>query len=469
MNSEILDRLPPQDLDAEKSMLGAVLLKADVLDEVLAICRPEDCYAEANRRIFAQMAAMHEARVPVDALTLRDRLKRCGDLEAIGGTAYLAEVAGSVPVFSHAAYHARIVRQKARYRSLILAATETLRDAYAESGEPDAIADKMEAMLLASDGPSDDAPVDAQESVVAALERIDRVFQDGRPSGLPIDFADFNRDIGGLFPGELFIVAARPGVGKTSMAAQIAYHVATHAGLVYVASMEMSHVEWTTRVLCSQAGVDSTLIRTGTLTDEHVRDLNTTANAMAQARWTVHDKKSRTVADVARWARRLVRRGLKLVVVDYLTLLQPRDRKIQRYQQVGEMAEGLKHLASELQVPVLCLAQLNRQGSDHEEPDLRMLRESGDIEQHADVVSFLWTPAAAAIEKRNDADRDKGREPGDWDAMWSIKKNRNGQVKNFRLKWHPSQTRFTPPVMERFSEFAGYETNEDDDPRAWRA
>jgi replicative DNA helicase len=446
--SEILDRMPPCDIEAERCLLGSVLLSPTKLPDVATAVTPTDFYSEANQAIWAAMLAMDGAGKPLDAMLLARALKQRGQLEMVGGAAYLAELGITVPVAAHAMHYAGIVRQKARYRGLIHAATDVIRDAYAETGTPEQIADAAEAAMLAADRATDDGPVEASAAAVRAMERIQDMHANNRHAGLLTGLPCVDEAIGGLFPGELTILAARPGIGKTSFACQVAYHAALRGRQVYFVSLEMSPEELITRIVCGQADVSSKLIRTGHLTDNHLVRLCDAAQPFARARMVIHDKPGITVAEIRRWGRRIARKGLSLIVVDYLQLLTPPTRKIPRHEQVGLLSASLKELARELQVPVLCLTQLSREATKDSKPQLHHLRESGSIEQDADVVAFLYAPSKGD----KDAATEAGHDPESWNAALSIAKNRNGETADLRLRWHPHRTIFTDPNINTFGD-----------------
>jgi len=374
-------------------------------------------------------------------------LKAGGHLEAVGGNAGLAELVRGVAVAVHAEHYARIVRQHARYRSLIAASIESLRASYSQQDSPEAIADAMERALLGCD-PTSGAPVEASEAAVQAMAAIGDFDPHREPAGAMTGLAEFDERIGGLFRGELCILAARPGIGKTSLACQIAHRTALRGRRVYFVSLEMSAVELVTRMICSQSGVSSKLVRTGQLEHSHVSALSEAAQPFAGLRWSIHDKPSMTVAEIRRWGRRLAKRDLGLIVIDYLQLLTPADRRIQRHEQVGQLSKALKELARELEVPVLCLTQLSREAVKDQEPQLHHLRESGSIEQDADLVLFLYPPS----QKEKDKAEADGAQ-GEWNAALRVAKNRNGELAKLRLLWQPERTRFLGPQIAAFDEF----------------
>jgi replicative DNA helicase len=440
---ELLDRMPPHDTSAERAVLGSVLIDPQRLTDVAAILTERDFYLDAHRLVWRGLAALDDAGKPIDLLLLSRHLRDAGSLEAAGGNAGLAEIVRSVAVSAHAEHYAGIVRQHARYRALIGAATEALRASYARDDTPEAIADAMEAAILEAD-PGSGAPVEASDAAVKAMASF-AADTESRRMGAMTGLAEFDERIGGLFRGELCILAARPGIGKTSLACQIAHRAASRGKRVYFVSLEMSAVELVTRVICSQANVSSKLVRTGQLQHSHVAALSQAAQPFAGLKWSIHDKPSMTVAEIRRWGRRLAKKDLGLIVIDYLQLLTPADRRIQRHEQVGQLSKALKELARELDVPVLCLTQLSREAVKDQEPQLHHLRESGSIEQDADMVLFLYPPTEREKERADEAGA-----PGDWNAVLKVAKNRNGELAKLRLLWEPERTRFTGPMVQPF-------------------
>jgi len=433
---ELYDLTPPHDLDAEKGVLGSVLIRPVVLDDVAGVLKPNQFYADANRKLYTHLLAMHGDRQPIDTLLLVQRLKAAGDLEAIGGPAYLAEVAQSSPVAAHAMHYAGIVREKSTQRALLESGWETIRQIHAGGDSQDvlAAAEKRLGRIETGDYTGDPKPI--ADSVLAAMERATAVMERTQKTGLLTGLEDFDTRLGGLFGGELFVLAARPGKGKTALACQIARHVASRGRLCYFASLEMSDVELTTRMLCSMADVNSKRIRTGQLTRQDMAALTGPSNELANSAMVIHDRPGLSVADIGRACRRLASKGLAMIVVDYLQRVTPADRRANRYEQVADICKGLKTLARELDVPVMCLAQLGRDADKTGKPELHHLRESGDIEAEADVIAFLLRTMRW----------EKADEVEPWKAAIVIEKNRNGETLTLRLRWDAARTRFDAPA-----------------------
>lgn len=451
LGSEILDRLPPQNLDAEKGVLGSILLNPVVCDDVALIVRPDDFYADANRKLFTHMLAMHDDGGRIDTVLLVERLKQAGDLEAVGSEAYLAEVVQSVAVAAHAEYYARIVRDKATLRALINAGTEVVRDAYDPTVEPREIVNHAEQKIFAvQDERGSTNAMDIHDVLIEAFEHIDHRLA-GKATGVPTGFTDLDNMTGGLHDSELVILAARPSMGKTALATNIAEHVATESKVATLfVSLEMARLELAQRMLCSLGRIDGRKFRSGFVKAEDKQKLVEASAKLSAAPLYIDDTPARTVTEIAATARRLKRRvNLGLVVIDYLQLIEPDNPRDPRQEQVARIARRLKGLARELKVPVICLAQLNRQaegGREGHRPRLSHLRESGAIEQDADVVMFIHREEYYHIGEEGQEDL-KGK------ADLIVAKQRNGPVGDVKLLWFEQHTRFENFAQKPYDEF----------------
>jgi replicative DNA helicase len=414
--------------------------------------RADDFYAPEHRKLFAHLLAMHNDGVRVDPTLLIERLAKHGDFEAIGGEAYLLEVAEAVPSAANALHYADIVRDKATLRSLITASGEILRDAYDQSTEAREMLSRAEQKVFGILEQQGIGEVKALKDVLAeAMERIDARLQRGAGlSGLGSGFADIDALTGGLHPSELVIVAARPSMGKTALASNIAEHVAAVEGkTVLFVSLEMSRLELAERILCSVGEIDGHKLRNNILSQHDRRKFVETSNRLSQAPLFIDDTPSRTVTEIAAAARRLKRRDeLALVVIDYLQLIEPDNPKDPRQEQVAKIARRLKGMARELRVPVICLAQLNRQTevSRDNRPRLSHLRESGAIEQDADVVMFVHRDEYYAT-----SDEEKQRLAGQADII--LAKQRNGPTGDVKLVWVQHCTKFKDLSQSRGEEY----------------
>jgi replicative DNA helicase len=452
VSSEILDRQPPADLDAEMGVLGSILLQQNVCDDVALMLRPDDFYDDANRKLFEQMMAMHDAGRKIDTMLLIDRLKAAGDFEAIGGGPYLAKVGHSVPNAAHAVYYAQIVRNKATFRSLIDASTEILRDAYDESDDAKELLSQAEQKVFSIlDRRGSTAVSNIRDVLHEAMDRMEaRMRGDHTTGGVDTLYEDLDKLTGGLHNSELIILAARPSMGKTALAMNIAENVALKSNVpVLFVSLEMSSLELADRMLCSIARVNGHRLRNGTISNEERKRLVEKAGEVSQAPLYVDDSPGRTVSEIAAAARRILRREgrLGMIAVDYLQLIEPDNPSDPRQEQVARMTRRLKGVAREMQVPVLCLAQLNRQaeeGKDHR-PRLSHLRESGAIEQDADVVMFVHREEYFL---RGD---EQQQHAGQAEVL--IAKQRNGPVGEVELVWRKEFTRFEDKAPTRYEEF----------------
>jgi len=403
-NKSPITKLPPQNMEAESSLLGCLLIDKDAVIKVVDIIRPEDFYKDANGIIFSAMRELYIHHEPIDILTLTNKLEEKNQLEAIGGRTYLAELANSVATSSHIVYYANIVQRKATLRRLLTTAAEISELGYQEDEEIEKILDIAEQKLF---GVSQKylknvfLPID--NLLTEAFDRIDELHkQSGKLRGLPTGFPDLDGLLAGLQKSDLVILASRPSVGKTSLALDIARQSAIRSKVaIGIFSLEMSKEQLVDRMLCAQAGVSLWRMRTGRLSDrEEDNDFTRIGEAMGQlseAPIYIDDSASSSVLEIRTKARRLqVEKGLGLLVVDYLQLMEGRGRYgDNRVQEVSEITRGLKGVARELNIPVLALSQLSRAVEQTRPaiPKLSHLRESGSIEQDADVVMFIYRKA----------------------------------------------------------------------------
>ncbi len=414
---------PPSDRDAEMWVLGSILINPDCLDDLDDLA-PADFWGNDHAGIFAAMREHHTAGKPIDIGLLQKHILVDDWVVRLG------EIMHSVPHAGNVTLYADIVRELSTRRRLMHAGIKLADDAVNSQDAPGAILERSEGMLATiNSGNETFKPTIMADVVVETIAEIDAAMQRGYGTGLATGLINYDTDQGGLFPGELIILAARPGIGKSSLAMQWAYYAAERERLTYFASLEMSRVDLMKRIACSMSGVSSRLIRTNRLTDVDYRKLNDAFIEASVARLYIHDKPDMSVNDMRRQVRRLVRDGLRLVVVDYLQLVSPDDKRDVREQQVAKTTKALKQMAREFKLPVMLLCQLNRMAAT-ERPQLHHLRESGSIEQNADVVLFLYPTDV--------------NNPRCTDVELIIAKNRSGEIGTINLTWHPSQTRFTP-------------------------
>ncbi|MFM8734272.1 MAG: replicative DNA helicase [Pirellulales bacterium] len=442
----------PANLDAERAVLGSILLKPDVCDDIALVVRPEDFSDESLQVLYRHLLELHDSGKRIDTTIVVERLRTQGDFERIGGAAALADAVQSVPHAAHATHYAAIVRDKAILRSLIDAGTDILRDAYDTGDEPRQLLARAEEKIFSILERRSSAEAKPIQSVLEdVMVRMDaRMKHEHTIGGVETGFTDLDSLCGGLHNSELVILAARPSMGKTAFAMNIAEHVAINVKTpVLFVSLEMASLELADRLLCSAAQVNGHRLRNGTISQEDRRRLVQKSSEIGAAPLYIDDTPSRTLTEIAAVARRLKRKqGLALIVIDYLQLIEPDNPRDPRQEQVARIARRLKAMSRELDIPVLCLAQLNRQAevSRDNRPRLNHLRESGAIEQDADVVMFVHREE---YYQTNDEDRERVR----GQAEIIIAKQRNGPIGDVKLLWQHDFTRFVNLEHRPYDEF----------------
>jgi replicative DNA helicase len=438
-NDDLLRRLPPQSLEAEESVLGGVLLDNTAIDRVLEFVRADDFYREAHRRIFRAMLGLAERNEPVDLVTLSESLRQRGELQDVGGASYLAELAERVPTAANVNHYARIVREKAILRALINTATEIASAGYQDQRDVKDLLDRAEQSIFQiSEREVKPAFVRMDALMTDAFKTVEKLHQQKQAvTGVTTGYVDLDRLTAGLQPSDLIIIAARPSMGKTAFALNIAANAARRGDVgVAVFSLEMSKEQLALRMLCAEARVDLSRVRTGHLAPGELGDLAQSAHILISQPIYIDDTPAITVLELRAKARRLWRdpqSKLGLIVVDYLQLMRSSEGKDSREQEISEISRSLKALAKELHVPVIALSQLNRQVENRSPPVPRLsdLRESGAIEQDADVIMFIYRDEAY----NEDSDR-KGL------ADIIIAKQRNGPTDKLELAFLRQYTRF---------------------------
>jgi replicative DNA helicase len=439
MNGETsLERPLPNNLNAERSILGAILLDNHVLNTAIEKLKTDDFFLDHHRRIFERMIHLGELQQPIDLVTLTEDLHRLGELEAAGGAAYLAQLIDGVPRISNVEHYARIVKEKAVLRSLIHTANAIQQRAFDADDEADAILDRAETDIFQlAEERIRAGLIGVKDLVRENFERLEKIFSEGRRiTGLATGYSRLDNETAGLQPSELIILAARPSMGKTSLALNIAENVALRqGGAVAIFSLEMSKESLLLRLLASEARVDAHKFRTGHMSKEDWRRITESLSKMAEAPLWIDDSAAGTVMEMGAKARRLKReKGLALVIVDYLQLVAARGRFGNRNEEVSSISRSLKGLAKELKVPVLVLSQLTRAPEREErKPQLADLRESGAIEQDADVVLFIYRPN---FYKTDMPDEDRAK------ADVIIAKQRNGPTGAVNFVFLSKHTRF---------------------------
>lgn len=435
---QIEAKIPPQNVDAEMSLIGAVLIDDDVLANVNEVVKPRDFYDRRHETIFEAMVMLFEKRKPVDLLTLTDQLKKKKKLDDVGGSTYLAELTNYVPTAAHAATYAEMVAQSAIRRRLIKVSGDIAELGYDEDFMVQELLEKAEAELFSVSEQNTKNDLTSMEQIL--LESFDRLEElhrnKGQLRGVKTGYRDLDNMTAGLQRSDLIILAARPAMGKTTLVTNLAYNVATlNKQSVLFFSLEMSKEQLTDRMLADVAQVDAFDIRTGNLSDEDFAKLSEASGEMAEAPIFIDDTPGMTVLEMRTKARRAAHNApLGLIIIDYLQLMQGSGRSDgNRVQEVSEISRGLKLLARELNVPVIALSQLSRsvESRTPQIPQLADLRESGSIEQDADIVMFIYREAYY----NPDTERE-----GITDLI--IAKHRNGPTGRVELYFHPERLRF---------------------------
>ena len=433
-------KVPPHSLEAEAAVLGAILLDNAALDRVAEIVSPEDFYREVHRKILRAALELSQRSEPIDLLTLTEALRTRGELAEIGGAAYVSELADRALSAANIQYHARIVREKSILRGLISTASEIVTRGYEAREEVGRFVDEAEqAIFQIAERKTRGSFTRVGDLITETFRQIELLYERKEMvTGVPTGFTDLDRMTAGLQPSDLIIVAGRPSMGKTSFCLNIAEHVAIDKGIgVAVFSLEMSKEQLVLRMLCSQARVDLSKVRTGFLAQKDFPRLAEAAGRIHDAPIYVDDTPALSALELRAKARRLKRdkeANLGLIVVDYLQLMRGSgSRDESREQEISQISGSLKALAKELRVPVIALSQLNRQVEGRNPPKPRMadLRESGAIEQDADVIAFIYRD-----EVYNPQSRDQGA------AEILIAKQRNGPIGDIRLAFRSEFTRF---------------------------
>jgi replicative DNA helicase len=435
-----LERPLPQNLEAERSILGAVLLDNHALNTAVEKLRTDDFFLPQHRKIFERMVQLGEKQQAIDTITLMEDLTRRGELESAGGIAYLSQLADGLPRVTNVEHYARIVKEKAVLRNLIFSASAIQEQALAAGDDADVILDRAESAIfqLAEDRVRAGL-IGVKELVRENFERLERIFSEGRRiTGLATGYMDLDNQTAGLQPSELIILAARPSMGKTALALNIAENVALrHREPVAIFSLEMSKESLLLRMLASEARVDAHKFRTGHLNRDDWGKITGALSNLGEAPLWIDDSASSTVLEMGAKARRLKRdRGLSLMIVDYLQLVVPTQtgRGTNRQEEVSSISRALKGLAKELKVPILVLSQLTRAPEREErKPQLADLRESGAIEQDADVVMFINRPN---FYKTDLPEEDRAK------AEVIIAKQRNGPTGTLNFVFLARHTRF---------------------------
>ena len=432
------ERLLPQSLDAERSVLGSMILDRDEVGQVVQILQRDSFFSPDHQIIFDVISDLYDQQKPVDLVLLREELTRRAHLDQIGGVSYLLTVAESVPDSSNAVYYARIVRDMSLLRKLIAASSEIVSRAYLGHDDPEEILEEAERRIFEITGLKiSGRAVPLKELLHQAFKQIEQ-YDGTRVTGLTTSFSKLDEMLGGLQKGDMIVLAARPSMGKSALALNIAEHIAAdnHLGVAFF-SLEMSNQQLAQRILCSYGKIDSQKLRQGNLNEEECRYLAEAAQELEQAPLFIDDSPTLSVLQLRAKARRLkLKHDIQCVIVDYMQLLSPSAgqgrRSENRQQEIAEMSRGIKALARELNIPVIALSQLNRGPEQREKGKPRMsdLRESGAIEQDADVVLLLHRESVY----NEQAPKEQ--------AELDVAKQRNGPTGIIHLNWNAACTRF---------------------------
>jgi replicative DNA helicase len=441
------ERVPPHNLEAEMSVLGAILQSNDALLKCLELLQPTHFYRETHRKIFAAARDLFQRSEPVDLITITNDLRRRGELEEVGSAGFLASLVEAVPTAANVTYHARIIRDKALFRQLIDVATDIVGLGYADQEEADQVLEQAEQRIFEiSEDRVRRSFLPLKSILKDAFEQVEKLFErKTKVTGVPTGFRELDEKTAGLQPSELIIIAGRPSMGKTSFALNIARNAAIDEQIpVGIFSLEMSKEQVVQRMLCAEAEVDSNRIRTGYLRETDWPKLTNAAGRLSEAPIFIDDSAAISVIELRAKARRLkAEQNIGMVVIDYLQLISGRLRSENRQQEVSEICRALKAMAKELKVPVVALSQLARRTEEREEsrPQLSDLRESGAIEQDSDVVIFLYRPGyyrARRAGKEGSIDPERDRT-----TQVIIEKQRNGPTGKVELAFLREYVKFS--------------------------
>jgi len=448
--TEALGKIPPQNIEAEQAVLGAILIDNASLNKALEIIAPNDFYRDSHRRIFSAILDLNERNEVVDLITLSDHLRRKNELEGVGGAGYLTSLVNAIPTAANIRQHSRIIHEKAVLRNLISVATDIIGQGYDDSGRVEELLDFAERSVFGiSEQKLKPSFVPVKEIIKGSFETIERLYEKKeRVTGVATGYTKLDEMTSGLQPSDLIVIAGRPSMGKTALALGIAQNLGIEKrGTAAIFSLEMSKEQLVMRMLCSEARVDAHKLRSGYLGRADWPKLTTAAGRIAEARIFIDDTAAISVLEMRAKARRLkAEHGLDLVIVDYLQLMRGRGDADNREQEISDISRSLKALAKELQLPVVAMSQLSRavENRSDKRPVLADLRESGAIEQDADIVVFIYRD-----EVYHPTDDNKGT------AEIIIGKQRNGPIGSIQLAFLDQYTRFEnlETVHEEVEEF----------------
>jgi replicative DNA helicase len=439
--AEAIINMLPQNLDAERAVLAAMILDKDVVDEMLARIDDRAFYRPAHQKIFAAMRELSERHIPIDQLSLADRLEARGELKEVGDKAYIIELANNNYALYNWEHHVEIVKREALLRDLIKAANDIQSLAFSETDDADNAIEEAEKLLFdVTNKRVESTFLGINELLGNSVDMLGKMAENrSHILGVPTGFSELDKLLAGLRGGDLLVLAARPSIGKTAFALNLAVNAARAQTTVAFFSLEMPSSQLTQRILSSEASVDASKMRSGFLSEADWKDIIDTCSALNGYEFYVDDTPGLTLTELRAKARRQLRNVEKgLIVIDYLQLMQSKERnQHDRWVVVGEISRGLKILAKELNMPVMALSQLSRsvETRTSKRPQLSDLRESGNIEQDADVVMFI-------DRSLSDDEAQQGDRPGPGMARLIVGKNRNGAIKDIDLVFDAPYTRF---------------------------
>ena len=447
-------KIPPQAVDLEEAVLGAMLIDKKGVDEVIDILQGDAFYKTSHQFIFESIFELFEASEPIDLLTVSNNLKKKGKLEVAGGNPYLVQLTQKVSSSAHIEFHSRIILQKYIQRKLITISNEIIQKSYSESTDVMDLLDEAESKLYdVAQGNIKTSTETAQNLVIRAKNRIEEIAKQDGLSGVSTGFEKLDKLTSGWQPSDLVIVAARPGMGKTALALSMARNISVKQNIpVAFFSLEMSSVQLITRLISSETGLSSDKLRTGKLADHEWQQLNIKVSDLESAPLFIDDSPSLTIFELRAKARRLASsHGIKLIIIDYLQLMNigSSNKAGNREQEISTISRNLKALAKELNIPVIALSQLSRAVETRggtKRPILSDLRESGAIEQDADIVSFLYRPEYYGIMEWDD----EMKTPSEGQGEFIVAKHRNGALDSIKLKFIPS--------LGKFEDIGGYDS-----------
>jgi replicative DNA helicase len=432
-------KLPPQNLEAEQSVLGGILIENEAINRVMEILDPDDFYRDAHHKIFNALINLSERDEPADLITLTNELRKIDQLDSIGGASYLASLIDSVPTAANIEYYAKIVKEKSILRKLIQTSTEIVTQSYEDRGDIEVFLDEAErAIFDISEKRVKPSFYSIRDVVKESFKTIERLFQKKElVTGVPSGFKELDRMTAGFQPSDLIIIAGRPSMGKTAFCLNVAQYAAVENKIpVAVFSLEMSKEQLVIRMLCSEAHVEGTRLRTGFLNESDWPKLTIAAGNLSEAPIYIDDSAALSVLELRAKARRLKsERGLGMLIIDYLQLMKGRARVESRQQEISEISRSLKALAKELNIPVIAVSQLSRKTEERtgNRPQLSDLRESGAIEQDADLILFIYRDE---VYNRAEDNPNRGK------AEVIIGKQRNGPIGKIEMAFLDKFTTF---------------------------